>query len=390
MKQGRIVLSGVVMVIVFALIVGSAVLIDEGEAKPTDVPNPVLTVAMAHAEMSTLPIRVPATGNIAAWQEASIGAESDGLRLTEIRVNVGDAVERGQVLALFDAGIVQAELDEARAAVAQAEATRVEADANAQRATSLAGSGALSAQQINQYVIGAMVAKARLAATQAAEKRTRLRLAQTRVLAPSDGIITSRVATVGAVVPAGQELFRLIKDGRLEWRAAVAITHIEKLAPGQIATIDIQGHEPIRGELRMVAPAINTETHDGLVYVDLPRDRTIRAGAFARGYVEIGDGLALTVPQSAVSLRDGFHYVMQVGAASNVVMKKVDVGRRAGDRIEIIEGLATSDAIIASGHGFLSEGDTVRVVGDAPRAAPDRPVPTHAASNADARAGSGS
>jgi RND family efflux transporter MFP subunit len=364
MTHGRIALAGVVVTILAVILIVR--IGRDGEVRETAAPPPVLSVALTRTEVSVLPIRIPATGNVVAWQEASVGAEADGLRLTDVKVNVGDTVKRGEVLALFNADIVEAELVEARASVDQAEAEAVEAEANARRAKKLESSGAMSTQQINQYVVGAMTARARLEVARAIEKRNRLRLAQTRVLAPSDGIITSRAATVGAVVAAGQELFRLIKDGRLEWRAEVAIADMEKLAPGQSAMISAQGHGSIHGTLRMVAPAINTETRNGLVYVDLPNDSGVRAGAFARGHFEVGEGSALTVPQSAVLLRDGFNYIMCVGPESNVVVKKVAVGRRIGDRVEITDGLAAAENVIASGVGFLSEGDIVNVVSEIP------------------------
>lgn len=354
------------MVTILVVILISARIGRDGEARGIAAPPPVLSVALIRAEVSVLPIRIPATGNVIAWQEASVGAEADGLRLIDVKVNVGDTVKRGQVLALFNADIIEAELAEARASADQAEAEAVEAEANALRAKKLESSGAMSTQQINQYIVGATTARARLEVARAIEKRNRLRLVQTRVLAPGDGIITSRAATVGAVVAAGQELFRLIKDGRLEWRAEVAIADMEKLAPGQSATISAQGRGAIHGTLRAIAPAINMETRNGLVYVDLPGDSAVRAGAFARGYFEVGEGSALTVPQSAVLLRDGFHYVMCVGPESKVVMKKVAVGRRIGDRVEITEGLAAAEKVIASGVGFLSEGDAVNVVSGIP------------------------
>jgi RND family efflux transporter MFP subunit len=377
MKRRRIALAGAVITMV-AIVLIAVTARDDDSVRETAKPPPVLSVAITRPQEEMLPVRIAASGNVAAWQEASVGAEADGLRLTEVSVNVGDTVRRGQLLARFNADIVDAELAEAQAAVAQADAAVAEADANARRAEGLDLSGALSAQQVTQYVIAAKTARARRDAVRAVEQRQRLRLAQARVLAPGDGIITSRTATVGAVVPAGQELFRLIRDGRLEWRAAVAVTDLDRLAPGQLATIRIDGHEPIQGALRVIAPVIDTQTHDGLVYVDLPRHDAIRAGAFVRGYVEIGEGLALTVPQSAVLPRDGFDYVMRVGAASTVEMRKVSLGRRTGDRVEITQGLAASETVIASGLSFLSEGDTVRVVSDAadgaapPPAAPER------------------
>lgn len=362
MKWGRVALAAAVIAVPVLLLAG-VISRREGEAVPNAAPVPVLSVVLTRPQLSRLPLRVAATGNVAAWQEASVGAEADGLRLTEVRVNVGDTVRRGQVLATFNAALVEAELAEARAAVAQADAEAREADTNARRAKELDGSGAMSAQQISQYIAAARVAGARLEGARAVERKHRLRHVQTRVLAPADGIITARSATVGAVVPAGQELFRLIKDGRLEWRAAIALQDLDKLVPGQVATLALPGRPPLRGTLRMIAPAIDTRTHDGLAYVDLPRDGELRAGAFARGHFDVGSSQALTLPQGAVLLRDGFSYVLRVGPASNVMMTKVAIGRRIGERIEITAGLAAAQEVIAAGVGFLGEGDTVNVVG---------------------------
>jgi RND family efflux transporter MFP subunit len=388
MKLGRIALTGAVIVVIAVTLITLSIAGKEEVQKTGTSPTPVLSVVMTRAQRSMLPIRVPAAGNISAWQEASVGTEVEGLRLVEVKANVGDTVRRGQVLALFKPDMLAAELAEARASVAQAQAQAMEADSNARRARSLDASGVMSAQQVDQYVAAARTARARLDAAKAVEARSRLQLAQTQVLAPSDGIITSRTATVGAVMPAGQELFRLIKDGRLEWRAAVAMSDLDKLMPGQSAEIAVHGQPPIHGRLRMVAPAIDTLTHEGLVYVDLPRNSTVHAGAFARGYFEIGEGPTLTVPQGAVLLRDGFNYVMRVGPESNVMMTKVSVGRRVGDRIEITAGLDDSAAIIASGLSFLSEGDTVRVVSGPADNKPAADTATRsAASNAEAPTG---
>lgn len=366
-KQRQIVLSAAVAIIIAIVLIGMNTSEEDVQVK---TPSPhVLSVATTVVTEAMLPLQVPATGSIVPWQEASIGAEGEGLRLIDVTVNVGDTVKRGQVLALFYSDIVAAELAEAKAAVTQADAEVMEATANAQRAKSLDRTGALSAQQINQYLVAEMTAKARLDAMRAAENRQRLRLNQTRVLAPNDGIITSRSATVGTVVPAGQELFRLIENGRLEWRAVIASTDILALRPGQIASVTVQGHESIQGTLRIVAPTIDAGTHNGLVYVDLPQHPSLRAGIFARGYFNVGEARTITLPQRAVILRDGFNYVMQVGPNSSVTMKKVSVGRQIGERIEITAGLTAAETVIASGLNFLSEGDTVRVVNELPSSA---------------------
>jgi len=360
-KQHRIALSGTALIIVVLALI--RVNGDSDDPTPEKVfPPSVLSIALIQVEELMLPTRVPATGNVVAWQEAIISAESDGLKLIEVNVNVGDTVTSGQVLARFNADIAEAELAEAAASVAQAEAAVMEAELNFARAKTLAITHAISAQQLDQHKVAAMTARARLDAARAIEKKNRLLLTQTKVLAPNDGVITARSATVGTVVPSAQELFRLIEDGRLEWRAVVATADMEKLLPGQSVVITTQNHQSITGILRTVAPTIDTSTHNGLVYVDLPVNSILRAGTFARGYIEVSDALALTLPQRAIILRDGFHYVMQVKSNSIVALKKITIGRQIDDRIEIISGLAKSEAVIESGLGFLSEGDSVRVV----------------------------
>ena len=337
--------------------------------------KPALTVNVTQPQTSALPVRVTANGSIAAWQEASVGTEANGLRLAEVRVNVGDVVKRGQVLATFAPDTMNADVAQTRAAVAEAEATLAEAAANAQRARGLQATGALSEAAINQYLTAERTAKARVDAQRAMAQMQQLRLKQTQVLAPDFGVISARSATVGAVLPAGQELFRMIRQGRLEWRAEVAANDMASLKPGVAVLVTAGSGSAIKGTVRMVAPTVDPQTRNGLVYVDLPSvngtsGSAARAGMFARGEFEVGSGSGLTLPQSAVMLRDGFSYVLRVGADSKLAQVKVGVGRRVGDRIEITGGIDAAARVVASGGGFLGDGDTVRVVADAAPAKP--------------------
>ncbi|MFN9574509.1 MAG: efflux RND transporter periplasmic adaptor subunit [Betaproteobacteria bacterium] len=325
--------------------------------------KPALAVTTTLPKLVVLPVRVQANGNIAAWQEAIIGTEADGLRLAEVNFNVGDVVRRGQVLARFASATVDAELAQSRSVLAEAEAILAEASSNAVRAQELKASGALSEQQIQQYLTAERTARARLEGAKAAVQTQQLRLAQTQVLAPDDGVISVRTATVGAVLPSGQELFRIIRRGRLEWRAEVAAPELVRLRPGQQVTLTPAGGQPVRGMVRVVAPVVDTRTRSGLVYVDIPVAGAARAGMFARGDIEVDSGKpTVTLPQAAVAQRDGFSYVMRIGPDYRVMETKVTLGRRAGDRVEVVSGIDIGTTVVASGVGFLGDGDLVQVV----------------------------
>lgn len=326
--------------------------------------KPALSVTTTTATPAEWAQTLQANGNVAAWQEAAVGAEIGGLRLTEVLVNVGDRVRRGQVLARMSSDTVQADLAQTRAALAEAQAMQAEAEANAERARQLQTTGAISAQQINQYLTAEQTAKARVQAQVARLKTEELRLSQTRVLAPDDGVISARAATVGSVAQPGAELFRLIRGGRLEWRAEVTASELSRIKPGMPAHLLQADGSRLAGKVRMVAPTIDPQTRNGIVYVDLPPagGGEARAGMFARGEFELGRSKAMTLPQAAVLLRDGFSYALRVGPDSRVTQAKITTGRRVGDRIEVLGGLKPGEPVVASGAGFLADGDFVRVV----------------------------
>ncbi len=346
---------------------------DRKPAAPAAAGKPALSVALVSPQRAPLAQVLAANGNLAAWQEASIGAQANGQRLTEVRVNVGDRVKRGQVLATFATDTLGAEAAQARAALAEAEAAAAEAAANAERARTLQATGALSAAQINQYLTGEKTAQARLQAARASLEAQQVRLSQAQVLAPDDGIISARSATVGAVVGAGTELFRLIRQGRLEWRAEVTSAELGRLKPGTPARVTSASGATLQGRVRTIGPTVDLQTRNALVYVDVKADAASAPalpGMFARGEFQLGAVLALTLPPSAVVVREGFSYVMRVNPDNRVSLVKVQTGRVAGERIEIRSGLPEDARVVAAGGGFLNDGDLVRVVQAPAPAAP--------------------
>ena len=353
--------------------------------------KPALTVATVLPQRASLPVKLAANGNIAAWQEASVGTEVAGLRITEVRVNVGDRVAKGQVLATFSSDTLRAEVAQARASLVETEANASNAAADAERARTLQATGALSASQINQYLTAEKTAHARVEAARALFQAQQVRLNQAAVLAPDSGIISARLATVGAVVANGAELFRLIRQGRLEWRAEVTSAELGRLTAGTTATVTAASGARLSGRVRMIGPTVDPQTRSALVYVDLTSlphagagsaagpSRGAKApsggsaaglsasvgaampGMFARGEFDLGSTPALVVPQPAVVVRDGFSYMYRVNADSRVSQVKVQTGRFDNGRVEVTGGLPADARIVAAGAGFLNDGDLVRI-----------------------------
>jgi len=362
--------NAVISIAICTLLLGSAAFFSATSGAAEDKkPAPAkaaLTVTTVQPVQSSLPLRLPANGTVMAWQEAIIGSETNGLRLVDVKVNVGDRVAKGQVLASFATEQVNAEVAQAQASFAEAQANALDAAANADKARTLQASGALSEQQINQYTTAGITAKARFEAAKAMLDVQQLRLKQTGVVAPDSGVISSRSATLGAVVGSGTELFKMIRGGRLEWRAEVTSAEMAAIKPGTAATVTAASGAQVQGKVRMIAPTIDSVTRNALVYVDLPANANIKAGMYARGEFDLGASSVLSLPQQALVLRDGFTYAMRLEPGNKISQVKLQTGRRAGDAVEIIKGAKVSEHFVASGAAFLADGDLVKVVAAGP------------------------
>ncbi|WP_197333969.1 efflux RND transporter periplasmic adaptor subunit [Ralstonia syzygii] len=332
--------------------------------------KPALTVNVVQLSQRVWPRAVTASGAVQAWQEASIGAEVSGLKLADVLVNVGDVVRQGQLLARLSDETVRTDLAAQRAALAEAEAAAAQAAGEAHRAHELDKSGAISQQELIQYDTQAKTAAAKQASARAQFDSQQIRLRYTRVVAPDDGVISARSATVGSVVSAGTELFKLIRKNRLEWRAEVHGDLLPGIRPGQAVRLRRMDGGAVTGRVRQIAPTVDASTRNGLVYVDLPADAGgpggqggVKAGMYLSGEILLGDTPAATLPETAVFSRDGYDYAMVVGAQNHVRQVKVAVGRRQDSQVEVMQGISPNDAVVAIGAAFLNDGDAVRLAG---------------------------
>lgn len=329
--------------------------------------RPSLSVSAERPRLQDWPRRLRASGSIVPWQEAIVGSESGGLKLVAVLAQVGDTVHAGQLLAVFASEAVQADVDQAQAQLALTQAQAAEARGNADRARSMQDKGFFSEQQIQQLFSAEQAAQARVDAARAQLAAQQLRLRHTRVLAPDAGVISARTATVGAVTPAGAELFRLIRRGRLEWHAEVTSSELRQIRPGQAVRITTADGQAVRGTVRRVAPTIHPQTRNALVYVDLANGNGgARAGSFASGEFVLGDSPALTLPQTALVMRDGFSWIFLLGKSEagghRVRLAKVQPGRQQDGRVEIVGTIEREAQVVVQGAGFLQDGDLVKLV----------------------------
>ncbi len=350
---------------------GIGLLVFAGKPAPAAVAvksKAVLAVETVAPTLQDWPVTIKVNGAVAAWQEAKVGAEIGSLRIKQILVDVGSRVKRGQDLAVLADETVVAELHKQQANVDKSRANLAKAQADAARAREIQDSGALSTQKIDEYLIAEQTARADLALAQAELENQRIRLSQTHIVVPDDGVVSARSAGLGDVVAAGTELFRLVRQGRVEWRAEVNAQQLAQIRTGQAVELILPDGGSVTGTVRMTAPTVDDTTRNALVYVDIP-NAGAKPGMYLQGSIVVGAQTALAVPQTALILRDGRDYLFEIAkpsgsadqTARSVIQRSVVTGRRVGDWVEIREGISGDASLVAGGGAFLKDGDIVSV-----------------------------
>lgn len=337
----------------------------QGAAKAEVEEAVVLTVSLVQPQVRNWPESVPVGGWLKPWHEAIIAAELGGLRIDELLADVGSEVKKGEPLAYLAKGTVLADLKKQEAQVKSAEADLAKAKTNADRARKVQGSGALSDEKVTEYLIAEQTAEASLESAKADLESQRIQVEQTTIRAVDDGQITSRSAQLGQVVSSGTELFRLLRQEKVEWQAEVSAIYLPQLTPGLDAVIEGPDGNEINGTVRLVGPTIDTDTGRAIIYVSLPQESNPRVGLYASGSILLGSKDGLTVPESALVFRDGINYVFSVGPDKRAKRLLVKTGRRIDNEVEILSGIENTDNVVKSGGAFLSDGALVKTVGEA-------------------------
>lgn len=325
-----------------------------------------MAVSVATASPRAMTQALTVSGPASPVEEMLLGVELSGLRVTALNVDVGERVQRGEVLLSLDHRMLDASLAQARAALREAEAGAQLARANLARGNDLAGDRFISAMQLDELRAARTQAEARLGTAQAAYDTAALQRNFADLRAPADGLISKRLVQPGQVVSAGMELLRLIRDGRLEWRAELSASQLARVRPGDAIRLTTDRGQVLEGRVRAVSPGVDAATRTGTVFADLPpgliQSGALQAGAYLQGHIATGADTALAIPAAAVVLRDGFPTVFVVDAQSQVQQTQIATGARDGDFVQVNEGLESGARVVVDGAGFLADGDRVRVV----------------------------
>jgi RND family efflux transporter MFP subunit len=342
------------------------------EDKKADAPAGGQAVTVQTAVTENLPRSVTASGTVSAWEEVPVGAETGGLTATAVFVDEGSYVRQGQPLVQMNDALLQAQLRQQQAAVQTAEANAARDDAALARAQELKERGFLSQASLDTALANQRASQANLASARASLSETRTRLSQATIRAPVSGLVISRSVTRGQIIAAGTELFRIVRDGRLELDARVPETQLGLVRAGQTATITSDQAGETTGRVRIVTAEVDAQTRLGVARISLTSPGALRPGMFARASIQVGDQPAMTVPTAAVLYRDNRSGVFVMATGATVRFQPVTVLSRTDTRTAV-EGLPANSRVVIEGAGFLGDGDTVRIV--TPRAAPARAAP---------------
>ena len=348
-----------------------------GAPKPeTAGPKPSLVVTTVSPVNQQMERTIAVSGSVAAWQEMYLGVELTGIRVAEVLVEVGDRVRAGQPLLRLDARTLQVQARQADASVAQARASLQLARANSERGTTLVKQGLISSSNADELQATLTSAEAQVATAEADRDAARLSLGFATLTAPDAGVISARAVQPGQIVSSGTDLLRLIRQGRLEWRAELTETDLTRVKIGTPVELAGPGGPTIVGRVRTVSPAVDPATRTGILYADLPAPGDLRSGMFAQGQILLGATTVSVLPREAIVFRDGFPYVFVAQAATdqagqtrsgdqeafNVEQRRIAIGAQRGDFTEIQSGLLPTERIVVRGAGFLTDGDLVREV----------------------------
>jgi RND family efflux transporter MFP subunit len=321
---------------------------------------PVVTVIAPGR--TTIPSRISATGTLAARREMPVGAVGEGGQVVEVRVEPGQWVRQGQVLAVIDRSVQTQQAAGLAASIRVAEADARLAQANLDRAQKLVARGFISKADIDRLTATRDAASARvsLARAQLGEEQARIR--RLDIVAPADGLLLERKVEPGEVVAGGNAtLFSIARGGQMELLARLTEEDLAAISVGVPArVVPVGSDKAFTGQVWQISPVIDPQTRQGTARIALAYAPELRPGGFASVEIAAGTVVAPLLPQSAVLADSKGSYVYIVDRNDKVARRDVKTGTITETGVAVTSGLTGDERIVQRAGAFLSPGETVK------------------------------
>jgi len=360
-KRIRQVLIGAAIAAVLAL---AYMLAHGGKPEETFAPDagqiPVVTVVTPG--QTTIAGEISATGSLAARRPLPVGSVGEGGRVASVRVDAGDWVRQGQVLAVIDRSVQVQQVASARAQISVAQADATLAQANLDRALKLVDRGFISKADVDRLTATRDAARARVEVARAQAGELQARTALLNITAPAAGLVLSRSVDPGQTVGGGGgPLFVIARGGEMELLARVGEDELASLTTGVTAKVTPVGTDrTFTGQVWQLSPTIDEENRQGTARIALAYAPQLRPGGFATATISNGTVVAPRLPESAIQSDDKGSFVYIVNGDSKVERRGVTTGLVTDDGIAIVAGLSGTERVVLRAGGFLAPGDKVR------------------------------
>lgn len=331
----------------------------------------ITNVAVVNPKLDKEVRTVTLPGNVEAFYAASIHGQVSGY-VQNWKYDIGAKVKAGEVLATIDTPEVDQRVTAAQGELAKAKANQALAHVTAQRWRTLSGSSAVSQQAIDEKEAGATAADAEVDAAKANLSKLEALKGFAKITAPFDGVITARNIDIGSLVSADssnrQPLFVVsdVHEMRIYVRAPQVYAAVLKV--GMNAKLHLPDYPDRAFDVHIATTSNAIDNKSRALLVELHadnKDGLLKPGAFTQVVFELPpEPNAMTVPSSALLFRDLYTYVATVDNQSRIRLKRIQIARDYGARVQIDGGLSIEDRIVRNPPESLAEGDEVRVAGE--------------------------
>jgi RND family efflux transporter MFP subunit len=333
----------------------------------------VPTVALAQLKQGDQYQSLRLPGTIQAYRKAAIYARVSGY-LKSWQLDIGAPVQPGQVLAVIDTPDLDQQLAQAKATLANAQATSQLAAVTAQRLTALLQRQVASQQAADNATSDAAAKKAAADAAQANVRQLEAMESFKTIVAPFDGVVTARNTDIGALISpggsAGQELFEISDMDTVRIYVQVPQAFTAQLHPGLNATFEMPQYPGQHFDAKLITTSNAVNMTSRSMLVELQADNSAKKfspGTYCQvGFQIPGDPGIVQVPATALISGDNGTQVALLDSSNKVVLKSVQIGRDFGDSVEVVAGLSPSDRVIDSPPETLQAGDQVQLAAAPP------------------------